>query len=102
MARGNAVDRYALVTGRGRGPRRQRSEASLCCMPASVLCWRSCSLAVAYRRGDHTWREEGVSSDVRGLSGLDRSRHVVVKLSALDSFGGGFVVQSFAGYWFYG
>lgn len=39
-----------------------------------------------------------------GLSGLDRSRQVVVKLSglfALDSFGGGFVVQSFAAYWFY-
>ncbi len=39
-----------------------------------------------------------------GLSGLDRSRHVVLKLSslfALDSFGGGFVIQSFAAYWFY-
>jgi len=39
-----------------------------------------------------------------GLSGLDRSREVVVKLSALfalDSFGGGFVIQSFAAYWFY-
>jgi len=39
-----------------------------------------------------------------GLSGLDRSRNVVVKLSALfalDSFGGGFVVQSLAAYWFY-
>jgi MFS family permease len=39
-----------------------------------------------------------------GLSGLDRSRAVVLKLSALfalDSFGGGFVVQSFAAYWFY-
>src|SRR5205085_2629642 len=39
-----------------------------------------------------------------GLSGLDQSREVVVKLSALfalDSFGGGFVVQSFAAYWFY-
>ena len=38
------------------------------------------------------------------LSGLDRSRGVVLKLSALfalDSFGGGFVVQSFAAYWFY-
>ena len=38
------------------------------------------------------------------LSGLDQSRDVVVKLSALfalDSFGGGFVVQSFAAYWFY-
>ena len=39
-----------------------------------------------------------------GLSGLDRSRGVVMRLSALfalDSFGGGFVVQSFAAYWFY-
>jgi MFS family permease len=39
-----------------------------------------------------------------GLSGLDQSRAVMVKLSALfalDSFGGGFVVQSFAAYWFY-
>jgi len=38
------------------------------------------------------------------LTGLDRSREVVVKLSALfalDSFGGGFVIQSFAAYWFY-
>jgi MFS family permease len=39
-----------------------------------------------------------------GLSGLDQSRAVVLKLSALfamDSFGGGFVIQSFAAYWFY-
>jgi MFS family permease len=38
------------------------------------------------------------------LSGLGPSRDVVLKLSslfALDSFGGGFVVQSFAAYWFY-
>jgi MFS family permease len=38
------------------------------------------------------------------LSGLDQSRGVVAKLSALfalDSFGGGFVVQSFAAYWFH-
>jgi len=41
---------------------------------------------------------------VARLSGLDRSRGVVLKLAALfaiDSFGGGFVVQSFAAYWFY-
>jgi len=41
---------------------------------------------------------------IAGLAGLDRSRRVVVKLSALfalDSFAGGFVVQSFAAYWFY-
>jgi MFS family permease len=39
-----------------------------------------------------------------GFSGLERSRGVVFKLSALfalDAFGGGFVVQSFAAYWFY-
>jgi MFS family permease len=38
------------------------------------------------------------------LSGLERSRAVVARLSALfalDSFGGGFVIQSFAAYWFY-
>ena len=36
--------------------------------------------------------------------GLTRSRRVVMQLCclfALDSFGGGFVVQSFAAYWFY-
>ena len=36
--------------------------------------------------------------------GLGNSRNVVLKLSglfALDSFGGGFVIQSFAAYWFY-
>jgi predicted MFS family arabinose efflux permease len=38
------------------------------------------------------------------LSGIDRSRQVIVKLSALfalDAFGGGFIAQSFAAYWFY-
>jgi MFS family permease len=36
--------------------------------------------------------------------GIGRSRDVIVKLSALfalDSFGGGFVIQSLAAYWFY-
>jgi MFS family permease len=39
-----------------------------------------------------------------GVLGIARSRSVVLKLSglfALDSFAGGFVVQSFAAYWFY-
>lgn len=38
------------------------------------------------------------------LSGLHRSRSVVAKLSALfalDAFGGGFIAQSFAAYWFH-
>src|SRR5882762_1789533 len=44
------------------------------------------------------------SSSVAGIFGIARSRNVVLKLSglfALDSFAGGFVVQSFAAYWFY-
>src|SRR5438445_7046305 len=44
----------------------------------------------------------GVSA--RDFFGVGRSRSIVLKLSslfALDSFGGGFVVQSFAAYWFY-
>jgi len=45
-----------------------------------------------------------VSSGVASILGIARSRNVVLKLSglfALDSFAGGFVVQSFAAYWFY-
>lgn len=51
--------------------------------------------------------EVGNQSDaapMRSLMGLSESRNVVLKLSglfALDSFGGGFVVQSFSAYWFY-
>jgi MFS family permease len=43
-------------------------------------------------------------STLAGLAGVGRSRDVVMKLSALfalDSFGGGFVIQSFAAYWFH-
>jgi MFS family permease len=48
--------------------------------------------------------KQGFKLSFAGLSGLDRSRDVVVKLAglfALDAFGGGFVIQSFAAYWFY-
>jgi MFS family permease len=41
---------------------------------------------------------------LKRLPGLGSSRGVVLRLSvlfALDAFGGGFVVQSFAAYWFY-
>ena len=50
---------------------------------------------------------EPQATSVRNLKtffGVGRSHHVVLKLSslfALDSFAGGFVVQSFAAYWFY-
>lgn len=49
-------------------------------------------------------RNAGGSTTAKGLLGIGSSRGVVLKLTglfALDSFGGGFVVQSFAAYWFY-
>jgi MFS family permease len=48
--------------------------------------------------------EAGGPASIKGLLGLGASRGIVLRLSALfalDSFGGGFVVQSFAAYWFY-
>ena len=47
---------------------------------------------------------EQPSAPRKTLLGVGHSREIVFKLSslfALDSFGGGFVVQSFAAYWFY-
>jgi MFS family permease len=44
------------------------------------------------------------SSGIGSLFGVARSHHVILKLSslfALDALAGGFVIQSFAAYWFY-
>jgi MFS family permease len=44
------------------------------------------------------------SAPTRTILGIGHSRGIVLKLSglfALDSFAGGFVIQSFAAYWFY-
>ena len=44
------------------------------------------------------------STPMRTVLGVSHSRRLVLKLSglfALDSFAGGFVIQSFAAYWFY-
>jgi MFS family permease len=49
-------------------------------------------------------KEAASPATVAKAFGITRSWHVVLKLSslfALDSFAGGFVVQSFAAYWFY-
>ncbi len=49
-------------------------------------------------------QEESLASGQRTLLGIGASRSVVLRLSglfALDAFGGGFIVQSFAAYWFY-
>jgi MFS family permease len=48
--------------------------------------------------------ESAFPGTLKSILGIGRSRHVVAKLAslfALDSFAGGFVVQSFAAYWFY-
>jgi len=66
-----------------------------------ALIFSGASSVVEARQGPP--RERGGSMFAR-FAGLDRSRFIVLKLSglfALDSFGGGFVVQSFAAYWFY-
>jgi MFS family permease len=48
--------------------------------------------------------ESPLPGTLKSILGINHSRHVVAKLAslfALDSFAGGFVVQSFAAYWFY-
>ncbi len=66
----------------------------------AVLFTRVSAAAEAATRG----RKRAFRATLSGISGLEHSRHVVFKLSglfALDSFGGGFVIQSFAAYWFH-
>jgi MFS family permease len=49
-------------------------------------------------------KKSALPGTLKSILGISRSRHVVTKLAslfALDSFAGGFVVQSFAAYWFY-
>ena len=56
------------------------------------------------RGAESSGRATATASRVAGLTGLERSRPVVMRLAALfalDAFAGGFVIQSFAAYWFY-
>jgi len=51
-----------------------------------------------------TGEESALPGTLKSFLGIGRSRHVVAKIAglfALDSFAGGFVVQSFGAYWFY-
>lgn len=60
-------------------------------------------LAVSFLRLSPTV-EAGVTEKVKSLLGMGASRRIVLKLAglfALDAFAGGFVVQSFAAYWFH-
>src|SRR5437879_844484 len=67
-------------------------------------------LAFAFRRLSSAAEVSAGAGEVaspgalKAFLGISRSRHVVGKLAslfALDAFAGGFVVQSFAAYWFY-
>ena len=68
---------------------------------ALALLFLRLSMSVEVDRGSNKPTD---SSGVASILGIARSRNIVLKLSglfALDSFAGGFVVQSFAAYWFY-
>ncbi|PWU03857.1 MAG: MFS transporter, partial [Terriglobia bacterium] len=66
-----------------------------------------CLLAAAFSRltrGAEVKAATNETKNMKRLLGISGSRRIVFHLSslfALDAFGGGFVVQSFAAYWFY-
>ena len=70
---------------------------------AIVIAYAAIGIALAVMFTRLTAASEARATHM-SLIGVHRSRGVVLKLSALfalDSFGGGFVVQSLAAYWFY-
>jgi MFS family permease len=78
---------------------------------AVVLLYAALGMALAFlflslsssTEVQHSIQKEGPTT-ARKFFGVGHSRLIVFKLSslfALDSFAGGFVVQSFAAYWFY-
>ena len=77
---------------------------------AVVVLYAALGLVLAFlftrvsRDAEASPSEVSASGGPRRWLGIHTSRHVVAKLSALftvDAFAGGFVVQSFAAYWFY-
>ncbi|HWY21148.1 MAG TPA: MFS transporter [Candidatus Acidoferrum sp.] len=75
-----------------------------------VICYAALGAALAFiftrlsAAAEVSAPGEESTGTLRSFLGLGRSRRVVAKLAilfALDSFAGGFVVQSFAAYWFY-
>ena len=74
---------------------------------AIILTYAALGLFLALlfsRLGSAAEVNRGAGAPAKGLLGIGSSREVVLRLSglfALDAFGGGFVVQSFAAYWFY-
>ena len=78
---------------------------------AVILLYAALGLVLAFvfrcvsRQVEISPAEPGLAGSAFGrLFGVHKSRHIVAKLSALfalDAFAGGFVLQSFAAYWFY-
>jgi MFS family permease len=77
---------------------------------AVVVLYAALGLVLAFlftrvsRDAEASPSEASASGGPRRWLGIHTSRHVVAKLSGLftvDAFAGGFVVQSFAAYWFY-
>jgi len=83
--------------------RLQASEAPVDSYRAVVFAYAAAGLALAVLFLQVTPASEAQAAPATRF-GVTRSWGVVLKLAslfALDSFGGGFVVQSFAAYWFY-
>jgi MFS family permease len=71
---------------------------------AVVLLYAALGILLALGFSRLSAAAEVSTPGTRAFFGLGRSRNVVLRLAALfalDSFAGGFVVQSFAAYWFY-
>jgi len=69
-----------------------------------ALVFRQLSPKVEADSDDHTTTGAPTRVGARHALGIGASRGVVLRLSglfALDAFGGGFVIQSFAAWWFY-
>jgi MFS family permease len=89
---------------------RQTSMTPVASYRAVVLVYATLGILLAFifARLSALVEVEGIPDGAVTLAGnvfgITRSRNIVLKLSglfALDSFAGGFVVQSFAAYWFY-
>ncbi len=94
------------------------TQALLHTLPMPVMAYRvvvgayaflGLALAILFTRLSpavevHLGNDNGEASSAPDRWGLGRSRRVVLKLSslfALDAFGGGFIIQSIAAYWFH-
>lgn len=100
----------ALVGGTLSQALHQATSSQVSGYRAVVILYSVLGLVLAFlfmrvsRSAEASVSESQVASGIGRLFGVHKSRHIVAKLSglfALDAFAGGFVLQSFAAYWFY-